>query len=134
MVAVTIILTVTLSTTYSALQLWSLPPSVVRYFRETHFYLMYFWLVPIFWNFFSAMNGGPGYVPLGWIPVRIMHFFSVQTRSPNFGGFLCSKSLRMRSFFSTAVSAGASNHLAPTIASNARGKHHFFADLAKLRG
>lgn len=70
MVAVSIIVTVSLSSTYSALQLWSLPPSVVRYFRETHFYLMYLWLVPIFWNFFSAMNGGPGYVPLGWIPQK----------------------------------------------------------------
>ena len=69
LIAITIILTVTMSSTYSALQLWSLPPSIVRYFRKTHFFLMYAWLVPIFWNFFKAMRG-PGFVPLGWIPVR----------------------------------------------------------------
>jgi len=68
-IALTIILTVTLSSTYCALQLWSLPVSVVSYMRGFHFCLMYMWLVPIFWNFFKAMKRGPGYVPLGWKPV-----------------------------------------------------------------
>ena len=68
-IAIIIIATVTLSSTYSALQLWSLPASVVPYMRGVHFCLMYLWLVPIFWNFFKAMKRGPGYVPLGWKPV-----------------------------------------------------------------
>lgn len=71
LIAISIIVTVSLSSTYSALQLWSLPPSIVRYFRRTHFFLMYAWLIPIFWSFFKAMRG-PGFVPLGWIPVRVI--------------------------------------------------------------
>lgn len=43
--------------------------STVRYFRMTHFLLMYIWLLPIFANFHRALKG-PGYVPLGWKPVR----------------------------------------------------------------
>ena len=68
-IAILIITTVTLSSTYSALQMWSLPVSVVPYMRGVHFCLMYTWLIPIFYNFFMAMKRGPGYVPQGWKPV-----------------------------------------------------------------
>ena len=68
LVAITIISVVTVTSTYSALQLWSLPRSVVKYFRGTHFLLMYIWLIPIFWNFYKAMYTH-SYVPLKWKPV-----------------------------------------------------------------
>lgn len=68
LIAIGIIVVVSVSSTYSALQLWSLPESVVWYFRGTQFWMMYLWLIPIFWNFFQAMRG-PGYVPFGWKPV-----------------------------------------------------------------
>ena len=67
--ALTIITVVTVSSTYSALQLWGLPPSRVRYFRLPNFVFMYVWLVLILKNFYQALKG-PGYVPLEWKPVR----------------------------------------------------------------
>ncbi len=68
LVAITIILIETATSTYSALQLWSLPRTVVVYFRGPQFFLMYIWLVPIFWNFYNAMYT-PSHVPLKWKPV-----------------------------------------------------------------
>jgi len=68
LVALTIITVVSLTSTYSALQLWSLPPSIVVYFRGTQFVLMYLWLGPIFWNFYKAMYT-PSHAPLKWHPV-----------------------------------------------------------------
>ena len=67
--ALTIITVVTISSTYSALQLWGLPPSRVKYFRLPNFVFMYVWLVLILKNFYQALKG-PGYVPLEWKPVR----------------------------------------------------------------
>ena len=67
--ALTIITVVTISSTYSALQLWGLPPSRVKYFRLPNFVFMYVWLVLILKNFYQALKG-PGYVPLEWNPVR----------------------------------------------------------------
>ncbi len=68
LVAISIILVVTATSTYSALQLWSLPSSVVVYFRGPHFFIMYIWLVPVFWNFYTAMYTH-SHVPLNWRPV-----------------------------------------------------------------
>ena len=73
-IAILIVATVTLSSTYTALQMWSLPASTVPYMRGIHFCVMYMWLIPIFWNFFNAMRG-PGYVPLGWKPVSCLCCF-----------------------------------------------------------
>ncbi|CAI8046676.1 Palmitoyltransferase ZDHHC6 [Geodia barretti] len=66
--ALFIVISVSITGTYTALQLWSLPQ--VRAFRLPNFVCMYFWLVPILTNFFSAMNSGPGYVPMGWKPAK----------------------------------------------------------------
>ena len=68
LIAIGIISVVSLSSTYCAYQLWSLPRSIVKYFRGVHFVLMYSWLVPIFVNFFIAMRG-PTCAPFGWKPV-----------------------------------------------------------------
>lgn len=66
LIALFIVVSVTITSTYTALQLWSLPQ--VKVFRQANFVLMYIWLFPILYNFFNAMNSGPGCVPLGWRP------------------------------------------------------------------
>ena len=71
LIAIGIISVVSLSSTYCAYELWSLPRSTVKYFRAVHFVLMYSWLVPIFVNFYLAMKG-PKYVPFGWKPVSVV--------------------------------------------------------------
>lgn len=67
--ALTIIAVITVASTYTALQLWGLPPSRVKYFRLPNFIFMYVWLFLILKNFYQALRG-PGYVPLAWKPVR----------------------------------------------------------------
>lgn len=74
--ALTIIFLVTFTGIYGSLQLWSLPPSVVRYFRLTHFILMYIWPILILKNFYQALKG-PGYVPLGWKPVGSLKILDI---------------------------------------------------------
>ena len=65
--ALFIIAVVTVTSTYSALQLWALP--TVKYFRLYNFVLMYVWLYLILKNFYQALQS-PGYVEIGWKPVR----------------------------------------------------------------
>ncbi len=75
--ALTIILVVTITATYSALQLWSLP--TVKYFKLPNFILMYVWLFLILKNFYQALQS-PGYVEYGWKPVSdcwLFHFWAV---------------------------------------------------------
>ena len=65
--AISIISVVTVTSTYSAVQLWALP-HVVMCRWPWGFVAMYSWLFLIFKNFVQAMRG-PGYVPIGWKPV-----------------------------------------------------------------
>lgn len=74
LIAISIISVVSLSSTYCAYELWSLPRSVIKFFRGTHFVLMYSWLIPIFVNFYFALKG-PRYVPFGWKPVSKLLFY-----------------------------------------------------------
>lgn len=66
--ALTIISIVTVTATYCALELWSLP--TVTYFRLPNFLFMYVWLILILKNFYQALQT-PGYVEYGWKPVRL---------------------------------------------------------------
>lgn len=59
-----------------------------------NFIMLINWTVLILYNYFNAMFVGPGYIPLGWKPVRISsyNFFSTQTLA-SMKLFKCYKSI-----------------------------------------
>lgn len=59
-----------------------------------NFIMLINWTVLILYNYFNAMFVGPGYIPLGWKPVRISsyNFFSTQTLA-SMNLFKCYKSI-----------------------------------------
>eukprot|EP00731_Ephydatia_muelleri_P005664 Em0002g1840a len=67
LIALTIITIVTISGSYSAIQLWARPKHRVTFFRWPNFIVMYAWLFLILKNFYQALHG-PGSLPRGWKP------------------------------------------------------------------
>lgn len=65
-IALSLISLVTVSVSYSAIQLYGLP--TVKYIKTTNFVVMYSELAWILYVYYRALKG-PGYVPHNWTPV-----------------------------------------------------------------